>query len=99
MLFKVKVYEPEKASELESPRIDGVFAHPARIRTAIVRQVPNFAFATYPGALMLRPVGGEGSFPFIDNVCDVFWGEYRAEIVGEWTGYPLQSDSFEPWVQ
>ena len=78
-LVEVKYFEPAKNCYGIEPKLDGLLSHPARY--------------TYCNCLIdkgkskkesiIRMVGGQGSFTFVNNKCSNFLGHFEAEIVQE----------------
>lgn len=76
-LVEVKYFEPEVRSSRGTYALNGMSSHPARYRYVncwmeVRRGIPHCCI-----------YGAEGWFPFPDNKCDEFLGEYSAEIIGE----------------
>jgi hypothetical protein len=80
-LVKVKYFQPEKQSSLESFALDGHFCYPSRyVYTNCWQRI------TDRGLVQCREVGGQAWWDFPDGVCENFLDYYRAEIVGEIDG-------------
>lgn len=77
-LVEVKVFEPERRSQLGEYKLDGAFSHPARFRyvNCWMEQDGNKIFCSI--------VGSQGWFQFVDGKCtSAFGGLGSAEIIGE----------------
>jgi hypothetical protein len=89
MYHTIKIYEPAKGSH---PELGDSGSHPARVRFTDCLQDPSKE-GDPEDSMRLRVIGGQGSFLFVDGVCEDFRGEYRAKYVGAVTE-PRRDDRF-----
>jgi hypothetical protein len=76
-LYEVKYFESEISRSHIEPKLDSRLSHPDRYRYA------NCWGEYRSGVLHCCLVGSEGWFPFMDNFCPRFLGEYPAIVLGK----------------
>ncbi len=95
--YEIKFFQPARDMfGSKKNQLDSVFSHPYRGDYA---SVVDFGRQDqyYTGAKMLQYPGGQGSFLFVDGVCEKWLGEYRAEIVRSADkSEHLKPDRYEP---
>ncbi len=95
--FEVRFFEPAKSSPSFPPTLNGRYSHPDRWVHQVAVHWLIDQDERYPSSLMLRPVDGQAAFPFLNDICEDWLGEYRAEIVqGVDEADSSKSDCFYP---
>ena len=76
MYVLIKRFEPAQSKFGAPPTLSGMFSHPDRYRLSVAEA------NEMRGVLWCQELGREGRFPFPDNFCPNYLGEYPAVIVG-----------------
>ena len=74
MYVLIKRFEPAQEKFGAPPSVSGMFSNPDRYRISVAEAQEK------DGILWCREIGRSGSFPFPDNFCPLYLGEYPAVI-------------------
>lgn len=78
--FEVQYFQPADAGYGGTVTLDGL-SHPDRWVYEVAIQWAQDYDERYPATLMLHPVGSQAAYPFLNDVCEDYYGQYQATIV------------------